>query len=487
MPEQAPELSQTVEVALTNTRRSTRTTRYQQFMGEGTRDRHYNEENLEVRQIPGMGNALITLVNIGDDEVICTYNGECRSTFIKDRKTAYKGNYNLYTLVIHDIDHWVRVDVRDPHTGLSRSVGGNAADAINVSGNTSYWNARFEVDDIDPAILIIRSTRPITEGELTVPWYGPAIWCNNQHSIGILIMAIKTYGINIDHPTPEQGPWRNLREFKRIKRILAAEGWVPPTLPTTQPSLPLTVMPIPTVDQAGVANKSSRVSIPPASTSERFVISLCCMKAVMAKATRTEDREKMFRGMVDLGANIAMGPPVLALLLDIRIEPHTDERKIGTADREGSLTILGWITVPGYAGRIAMVEGAAFTLLSVIQLQGNGMGVHCPPNSLTCRLTVMEEGVEVDYMVLQQEQVTNLFFVDIRLLYTTVSLCLCHNRTTTRDWKIRYTAEVQGIAHRRIIHTRTGRRKNYKSSRRRSASRSRPHLYDFAYGAYTHA
>ena len=64
-----------------------------------------------------------------------------------------------------------------------------------------------------------------------------------------------------------------------------------------------------------------------------------------------------------------------------------------------------------------MVEGAAFLLLSVIHLQRNGMGVHCPPFSLTCRLTVMEDGVEVDYMVLEQLPPTNLFFVDVRLLY----------------------------------------------------------------------
>ena len=100
----------------------------------------------------------------------------------------------------------MKVDVRNPHTGLSQSLGGNAADAINVAGNTSYWNARFEVDDIDPAILIIRSARPMTSGELIVPWYGPRIWCDDKHSIGILIMAIKTYGINFDNPTFEQGP-----------------------------------------------------------------------------------------------------------------------------------------------------------------------------------------------------------------------------------------------------------------------------------------
>ena len=90
------------------------------------------------------------------------------------------------------------------------------------------------------------------------------------------------------------------------------------------------------------------------------------MKAVMTKAAWTEDREKMFRGMVDLGANIAKGSPVLARLLDLHIKPHTDERKIGTANRAGSLTIIGWINVPGYTGRIAMVEGTAFILLSVI-------------------------------------------------------------------------------------------------------------------------
>jgi hypothetical protein len=100
----------------------------------------------------------------------------------------------------------------------------------------------------------------------------------------------------------------------------------------------------------------------------------------------------------------------------LAIEPHTDGRKIGTADAEGSLTILGWITIPGYAGRIALVEGAAFLLLSVIHLQRNGMGVHCLPSSTLCQLTVIEDEVEVEFMVLSLEAPTNLYFVDVRLL-----------------------------------------------------------------------
>ena len=133
---------------------------------------------------------------------------------------------------------------------------------------------------------------------------------------------------------------------------------------------------------------------------DRLIISLCCMKAVMKKMTTVQEYNNRFKGMVDQGANIGVGPPALASLLDLSIEPHTDGRKIGTADAEGSLTILGWITIPGYAGRIALVEGAAFLLLSVINMQQNGMGVHCPPNSKTCRLTVLEDGEEVEFMVL---------------------------------------------------------------------------------------
>ena len=147
-----------------------------------------------------------------------------------------------------------------------------------------------------------------------------------------------------------------------------------------------------------------------------LVISMCCMKAIMKKSVGEKKYDDRFKGMIDLGANIGLGPPSLALLLDLPIESHTDGRKIGTADAAGSLTIVVWIAVPGYAGRIALVQGAAFILLSVIHLQKNGMGVHCPPNMSICRLTVIEDDVEVDFMALQQEAPTNLFFVDIRLL-----------------------------------------------------------------------
>ena len=125
---------------------------------------------------------------------------------------------------------------------------------------------------------------------------------------------------------------------------------------------------------------------------DRLIVSLCCMQAVMKKITTVQEYNNRFKGMVDQGANIGVGPPALASLLDLPIEPHTDGRKIGTADAEGSLTIVGWIIIPGYAGRIALVEGAAFLLLSVIHLQQNGMGVHCPPHSSTCRLKVLEDG-----------------------------------------------------------------------------------------------
>ena len=137
----------------------------------------------------------------------------------------------------------------------------------------------------------------------------------------------------------------------------------------------------------------------------------------MKKITTVQEYNNRFKGKVDQRANIGVGPPALASLLDLPIEPQLDGRKIGTADAEGSLTIVGWIIIPGYSGRIALVEGAVFLLLSVIHLQQNGMGVHCPPHSSTCRLTVLEDGEEVEFMVLTQEPPTNLYFVDVRLLF----------------------------------------------------------------------
>jgi len=92
------------------------------------------------------------------------------------------------------------------------------------------------------------------------------------------------------------------------------------------------------------------------------------------------DTTDVFKAMVHLGANVNAGPLWLGRALGLQIMPHTSGWKIGTADTEGEMEIVVWIFPRGYTGPIAMVKKAAYTLLSVIQLQRNGMGVHCPPD-----------------------------------------------------------------------------------------------------------
>ena len=76
---------------------------------------------------------------------------------------------------------------------------------------------------------------------------------------------------------------------------------------------------------------------------DRLTVSLCCMQAVMMKITTVQEYNNSFKSMVDQGANIGVGPPALASLLDLPIEPPTVGRKIGTVDGEdGSIMIPAW-------------------------------------------------------------------------------------------------------------------------------------------------
>jgi len=86
------------------------------------------------------------------------------------------------------------------------------------------------------------------------------------------------------------------------------------------------------------------------------------------------------RAIIDSGANVNIGPPSLADALQLAVIPHADKRGIGTAKSDELLTIIGWIFPSGYTGPIAIVKDAACTLLAVINLQRNGMGVDFPCN-----------------------------------------------------------------------------------------------------------
>lgn len=71
--------------------------------------------------------------------------------------------------------------------------------------------------------------------------------------------------------------------------------------------------------------------------SEKFVISTCNMD-ICDKGQRFED---VYKAMIDQGANVNLGPLRLAKMLGLLVVPHTDGRKIGTADAEGHMDIEG--------------------------------------------------------------------------------------------------------------------------------------------------
>jgi len=107
---------------------------------------------------------------------------------------------------------------------------------------------------------------------------------------------------------------------------------------------------------------------------------------MMHSITNTAHAHHCTVAMIDSGANVNVGSITLANELQLEITPHPDKRGIGTAKSDGVLTILGWIFPSGYTGPIAIVQEAAFTLLAVINLQRNGMGVDFPNDETSCHL-----------------------------------------------------------------------------------------------------
>jgi len=139
-----------------------------------------------------------------------------------------------------------------------------------------------------------------------------------------------------------------------------------------------------------------------------FVITAGLMKHI----TSTAANISFTQAMIDSGANVNVGPVELANALHLEIIPHTDKRGIGTAKTSGFLTILGWIFPSGYTGPIAIVKEAAFTLLAVVNLQRNGMGVDFPHDDTICRLYNQTS----TFAILQRDKAHNLYFIDLHKL-----------------------------------------------------------------------
>ena len=119
--------------------------------------------------------------------------------------------------------------------------------------------------------------------------------------------------------------------------------------------------------------------------------------------------------MIDSGANVNIDPPALAKHLNLAVIPPNDKRAIGTAKIYGLLTITGWIFPTGYTGPIAIVQEAAFTLLAVINMQRNGMGVDFPYNEQTCVLYTQR----YTFAHLTRCPYNELYFIDISKLLDT--------------------------------------------------------------------
>ena len=140
----------------------------------------------------------------------------------------------------------------------------------------------------------------------------------------------------------------------------------------------------------------------------------------MQSITNTANHNCCTQAMIDSGANVNIGPPALVDRLQLAIVPHTDKRGIGTEKSDGMLAIIGWIFPTGYTGPIAIVKEAAFTLLAVINLQRNGMGVDFPFNEDYCLLYTKDSV----FAELTRCTVNQLYFIDINKLLHNYSMLI---------------------------------------------------------------
>ena len=302
-------------------RRSSRSTRAQGRMNDGTpaiTDRHHNEENLEIRDVTGMGSVLFTKTLIQEDDIVCTYNGDCTGQVITNPVEAAQAGRSLYTLVVWDREkrHWIKVDVRDPVTGKSKTFGGNASDGINKDAVQSYWNATFLIDENDPTLIVIKATRPIQPGEMIVVWYGPVYWCNDRHTVELMLMAIKTYGINIHDPEGSLGPWMRSRKYHKLSRLLREIQWTPPPTALTLPVRPYTTMPVPGLSPTeSLATRPSEGDVirmacltNEESDGESLIVSSTAMEYMTTAVGTSIDEASKYMAMLDSGANVNVAP-----------------------------------------------------------------------------------------------------------------------------------------------------------------------------------
>ena len=133
-----------------------------------------------------------------------------------------------------------------------------------------------------------------------------------------------------------------------------------------------------------------------------YVISATAYKVIVEKSGSAYVR----LGIIDAGSNIQLATYQYAMKCGRPIQLETRNRRIGTAEQEGSVPIFGWIDVGGYIGKC----------------QSRGLGCDFPPldaqqDDLVCLLyTYNSDGVREDLQEIELDDHMQLYLVDVNSL-----------------------------------------------------------------------
>ena len=134
----------------------------------------------------------------------------------------------------------------------------------------------------------------------------------------------------------------------------------------------------------------------------QFLVSAATMDTVLNATDTTTMPLDIWKAMLDTGATVTLIPPACAKQLALPIMPHTDGRRVGTADQTGTFSIQGWIELPGYIGKAAVCSAVGFIIIASCQLQASGLGMDLRPQSNICELYTTEGS----FTILQQCPIT---------------------------------------------------------------------------------
>ena len=147
-----------------------------------------------------------------------------------------------------------------------------------------------------------------------------------------------------------------------------------------------------------------------------LIISTSAISDLLTSPCKSYDNK--FMAMIDSGANVAIASIDLVLALGVKMRPHDDSRRIGTANKNSELIIIGWIfeNMDVYTGRIAIVENKlSYVLLSASAMQDHGMSTNFPFNQSVCNL----DNVNGRFATITRNSTNHLYFIDIRRLLMT--------------------------------------------------------------------